>query len=78
MDASFVLSTIARIAVGATTSVLATVRCALRVDTHYVLFQVGLRHKTFGTQFTMILFSLRDIGQCEVEVSADSSSNIYS
>ena len=56
MDTSLVLSTIAWVAVGATTSVLATVRSAFGVHTHDVLFQVGLRHKTFGTQLTMILF----------------------
>ena len=50
------LSTIARVAIRSSTPMLATVRSAFGVHTHDVLFQVGLRHKTFGTQLTMILF----------------------
>ena len=58
MDASLVLSTIARVAVRSPTSVLAAVGSAFGVHAHDVLLKVGLGHKTFWAQLTMILLLL--------------------
>lgn len=67
MDAALVLSTIARIAVRSSTPVLATVGSAFGVHADDVPLQVGLGHKTFRAQLTMILLLLVVLGYVQSE-----------
>ena len=67
MDASLVLSTIAWVAVRSSTSVLAAVGSAFGVHAHDVLLKVGLGHKTFWAQLTMILLLLMVLGYVQSE-----------
>ena len=67
MDASLVLATIARVAIRSSTPVLATVRGAFGVHADDVLLKVGLGHKTFWAQLTVILLLLVVLGYVQSE-----------
>ena len=61
------LSTIARVAIRSSTPMLATVRSAFGVNADDVLLKIGLGHKTFWAQLTMILLLLVVLGYVQSE-----------